>query len=114
MQLEKQTIDLGSAAGARKHRAKQFAPMVPIWFHNAVTELATRLNMSTSDLVFFAWCYGATNNLPEEQIPEYIRDDIVKVVKQFNYEIRQYSDRITDILSQTEAANGIFRNDKNY
>lgn len=102
MQLEKQTIELGSAVGARKNKAKHLAPSVPLWFSNAATELACRLNISVSDLIYFSWCYGIVNCLPHEQIPEYILDDISKVVKQFNYEIRQYSERIMDILKQSE------------
>lgn len=102
MQLEKQTIDLGSATGHRAGRAKMFSPAVPNWFHNAAIEISGRLNMSVTDLMYFSWCYAATRCIPDGSMPMYVRNDIEKVTKAFDYEIRQYSNRVSDIYSQSE------------
>lgn len=105
MQLDKQTIELGSAAGFRSKQGKHFTPYVPEWLHNAIGEIGNHLNMSNSDLIFFAYCYGITNCLESGQLPELVNADLAKICHEFDYEIGQYSSRINELILQASDKN---------
>ena len=97
MQLEKQTIDLGTCNNARSGK-KHFSPNVPEWLYNATFEISNYLNMSSSDLVFLSLCIGITNCLTETSIPKKVIENAEDVVSSFDTEIRAYSKRISDLL----------------
>lgn len=102
MQLDKQTITLGSGSGVRTKLAKHYTPNVPEWLHNAIGEVGNHMNTTNSDLIYFTFCYGLINCIESSQIPELILTDMNKVCKEFDYELRQYSSRIRDLISQVD------------
>jgi hypothetical protein len=97
MQLEKQTIDLGTCNNARTGK-KHFSPNVPEWLYNATFEISNYLNMTSSDLVFLSLCIGITNCLPENEIPKKVYENAKDVVSAFDVEIKAYGKRISDLL----------------
>ena len=100
MQLSKQTINLGSSVGSRSGNSKHFSPNVQEWMYNAVTNMAIAIDISVTDMMFFAWCYGMLKCLPEEHMPDYIQKDISSIVKVFDYEVRQKSGNLDWLTKQ--------------
>ena len=99
MQLDKQTITLGSCTGAKFGTVKHFVPSVPEWLYNATTEVSKYLNMSGSDLVFLSFCIGIINCLEENRIPYTVTRNAKTICNQFDYEIKVYSKRILQLLT---------------
>jgi hypothetical protein len=99
MQLEKQTIALGSCTGARQGKAKHFVPSVPEWLYNASSEISNYMNMSISDLIFLCLCISITNCLSEDILPSEVLRNSNDCCTQFNYEIAAYSKRISNLLT---------------
>jgi hypothetical protein len=100
MQLDKQRICIGSGDNFRKGAAKHFAPSVPDWFYNAISNGAVYLNMTMSDFVYLCWCIGITEGIEEDKINSVVNDDSNAVIVDFNTELVIFLSRIDHIRSQ--------------
>lgn len=98
MQLDKQTIELGTCSNARAG-TKHFSPSVPEWLYNANFEISNYLNMSGSDLVFLSLCIGITNCLPKDTLPKKVIESANAILKVFDSEIKAYKGRIESLLA---------------
>ena len=99
MQLDKQTITLGSCSGAKTGLAKHFAPSVPEWLSNAISEVSNYLNISGTDLIFLCFCISVINCLGEDTLPSPVVKNSNNICSQFDYEIDVYSKRISGLLT---------------
>ena len=88
--IERHNIVLDSGGRAAPH----FAPNVPEWLYNAVMDTKAYLNMTSSDLIFFCWCYGCLNCFEEKTIPPIVKEDLMKVCGDFRYEVQEYQRQI--------------------
>lgn len=99
MQLEKQTINLGSCVGAKMGKAKHFVPNVHEWLYNASSEISNYLNMPISDLIFLSFCMSVENCMDGSILPREVSRNTKIVCDNFDYEIKAYSKRISDLLT---------------
>ena len=88
--VERNVISLESGGRVCPH----FTPSVPEWLYNTIMDMKAYLNISSSDLIFFCWCYGCVNCFNDSDIPNIIRDDLLKVCSEFDYEIKEYQKQI--------------------
>ena len=80
-----------SGAGARMGKSRRLAPTVHDWLYNAITDIATSLNMSVSDFVYICWCIGINTSLPEGTLTEYVGRDITEILAKFQRELEEYA-----------------------
>lgn len=99
MQMDKQTIALGSATGSRCGGSKHFSPSVPLWLYDALTEVAGNLNMSISDMAHLVWCIGTSKTLPSTCLCPMLEKDTQDIQEQFIFELDMYIRRIQTIKS---------------
>lgn len=102
MQIEKQTIELGSGAGRMQGSTKHFVPSVPEWLYNAVTDASIYLNMSISDFTYLCWCIGVRNNLPDSVLPKIMGQKFDDTINTFNFELNEYIDSINIHIDKME------------
>ena len=100
MQLDQHVIELDSGRGYRGGKAKHFAPTVPLWLYNALSETATNLNMGNSDFIFLCLCIGITNSLSEDSIPEIVGRDMDNIIHGFELGLDGYTYQIENTLTR--------------
>lgn len=103
LQLDKQSISLGTCTNVRSNSTKHYAPNVRGWLYNAISNQANYLNMSMSDVVYLSWCFGVTRNLEEGAIPPVLANDISNILYQFDTELDIYCNRIKQVTSDINA-----------
>ncbi len=99
MRIAEYDIKLGSATGARCGSTKHHSPSVPVWLHDAIAEASTYLNMSTSDMVYLCWCFGAKKSLEQKYRNVVLDKEIEEILSNFDREINLYSKTISWIVS---------------
>jgi hypothetical protein len=102
LQIAKHNIALGSCTGARNKDSKHHTPSVPKWLYDSVSDAATYLNMSTSDLVYLCWCIGVSSSFPPHLKNIMVDEDIQQIITHFKFEIDMYSKQISFLLSESE------------
>ena len=100
LQMDKQTICLGSCGSKQATKAKHFTPNVPEWLYNAITDSANYINMSISDFVYLCWCVGMQNSLPNDQANSILDKDNAAILGSFDHELTIYSSRINYTLKE--------------
>jgi hypothetical protein len=98
MQLATSAIHIGSGVGFQYGKAKRYTPTVPLWLYNAVMEVSSFVNMSSSDLVFLCWCIGVQNCLPEDMVPGILGKDTSTIIRKFSLDIEYMSKEIEIVL----------------
>jgi hypothetical protein len=93
-QLDKQSIDM--CFDMRK--AKHMTPTVAEWLANSANDIATYLNMNTTDFAFLCWCIGVSKTMDDGDLPLQVKLEINKRIQHFDQEITFYSDRIIDLV----------------
>jgi len=104
-QLDKQVMSLGSGAGFRDKGSTKMAPYVFRWVHNAVGEISKNINMSKSDLCYFAVMNALANCTEPDVMTPFVREEFSKVCSEFSFEIRQCSKRMVDIYAECQKYN---------
>ena len=102
-QIARHTISIDSAAGARNGKCKHFALSCPEWLYNTITEKASVLNMTISDLTYLCWCIGLQKCSTESIVDYLTRTNIENILDQFNFEIDILNKRITTICMELHA-----------
>lgn len=102
--IARYTIELGSSSNTRNTNGGQgsrhFSPSCQDWFYNALTELATSLGMSNSDMAYLCWCNGITQTLRNDIIDNMAANICRIVLDQFNLELNMRHKRILAVLSE--------------
>jgi hypothetical protein len=98
LQMDKQTICIGSCGGFKNGKTKHFSPTVPEWLYNAITDSATYINMSISDFVYLCWCVGMKSALTNDQANPILDKDNTGILTSFDHEFSIYADRIEHSL----------------
>ena len=99
LQMDKQTICIGSCGGFKNGKAKHFAPNVPEWLYNAITDSATYINMSISDFIYLSWCVGMRSSLTSDQANPVLDKEISDILTSFDHEFIIYASRIEHTLN---------------
>lgn len=99
MQMDKQTISIGSCTGYRGGGNKHYSLSVPLWLYDAITEVAGNLNMSITDVVYLSWCIGTSKTLPPHCICGLLDKDTHEVKEKFIFELKMYVTRIKEMES---------------
>jgi hypothetical protein len=105
LQMDKQTICIGSCAGSRSGKVKHFTPAVHEWLYNAVTDSANYINMSISDFVYLCWCIGVQRSLTNDQSNPILTRDNTTLLEMFDYELNIYSNHIENIMTSMKQDN---------
>jgi hypothetical protein len=99
LQMDKQTICIGSCAGSRIGKVKHFTPNVPEWLYNAITDSATYINMSVSDFIYLCWCIGVQSSLTEDKVNPVLSGDNSAILSTFNHEFDIYAGQIDHTMT---------------
>jgi hypothetical protein len=97
-QLDKQSIDMCF----NMRRAKHMTPTVAEWLANAANDIATYLNMNTTDFAFLCWCIGVSKTMDDEDLPVRVKLEITNRIQHFDHEITFYSDRISGLVQSMD------------
>jgi hypothetical protein len=100
--MDRQKVVLHSTHGYKSGDSKHFSPWCQDWFYNAITDTASYINTSASDMAFLCWCMGMQKVSIEHT--DVITDKLVaEVVSKFDFEFGAYAERVGTILSGIKA-----------
>ena len=86
-QFAQQGIYLGTASGPKDNR-KHFAPNVPEWLYNAISEISEYMGVCMSDMIYLCYCIGMTSAIPFELKSCVIEKRSKEVIASFEMQFR--------------------------
>jgi len=96
-------IKIGSTDGARNGCSKHHTSLVPVWLYDAISETATYLNMSRSDMVYLCWCIGVSKSLEPRYRNVMLDRDVQNILAHFEREINMYSKTLDWMMGPSTA-----------